>query len=399
MGWASTFKRISPAWRDSLLAFLGGRVFYSLVGAFIWWTKFMPAGIERYYYEMTPLVEGPAGALLGVWQRWDGVHYQRIVTSGYFTDQVSAFYPLYPLLARGLAGLTHWHPLLALVVVSNVALFFSLVLLHKIVSRQFSASTARATLAGLVLFPSGYYLYAIYPQSLLLLLVLTSTWFARDDRWAYAAAAAFLAGLTHSTAVVVSFLLGIEALFYLWPSLADFRAGQFRWNWNLPLALLAPLAAPAGMGAFLAWREWAGFIPFFEIQKQMGGRAFFLPWDGLVAVVRFILAMPIQADQVVNWMNALVFWLTIGLTIWSFRRIPWSWWVAQVGLLVFFLSNMTVYNPLLGFFRYILPVFPVFVALSLAGQSRPWRLVKFGITLLLAFIFSAMFFMWQDWLG
>lgn len=388
-------RNIPPVWRDSLLAFLGGRVFYSLVGVFAWWTKVRPLGIERYYYEMTPLVDGLGGALLGVWQRWDSLHYQRIAAYGYFTDQVSAFYPLYPLLARALTRLTGWHELTTLMLVSNLAFFFSLALLHRLVSERYSLGIARRALASAALFPTGFYFYALYPQSLLLLLTLLAALMARRGRWAAAGAAAFLAGLTHTTAVFLAFLLGIEALIFLRPAYQELRARALRWRWEYLFAGLAPLAAPAGMAAFQGWRRWAGFPPFAELLGGEWQRVLSFPWQGLAAITRFALALPPQMEHVADWANLLTFLLVILLSAWGLRRVPWPWWIAQVGFLLFVLSSLTTQNPLLSFARYILGTFPLFVELALLARGKAAALAWFGLSLLAAFVFSALFFLWQ----
>jgi hypothetical protein len=385
---------LPPAWRDGLVIFFASRLFYTLIGLFVWWTKYRPAYADEYYYHIPPLLNGVEGALLGVWQRWDGIIYQRIATYGYADNQLSLFYPLYPLLGRWLADITHWNVVLTLLLVSNIAFLLSLVLLYQIVSMHFSAQIARITLVCTVLFPTTFYFFAIYPQSLLLFLILLTYYLVRRGWWAGAVVTGFLAGLTHSTAVALPILVGIEALQLLWPKVLALREKRWLFEWKTVFVFLAPFASLVGIASFLAWRTWAGFPSYIQLETGSYSRAMTMPWDGLVNVIRFILFTPRQLNLIVAWMNSACFLLVVFFVFWSFRRIPWSWWFMQTGFLVFILTNLTGGYPVLGFSRYFLSIFPLFVEIPLLGQKPLWRMLKFGLGLLLAFSFSAMFFMW-----
>lgn len=386
---------LPAAWRDSLLIFTAGRLFYSLIGFLVWWTKYRPAYADRYYYEITPLLNGWGGALLGVWQRWDGIHYQRIALSGYADPQLSLFYPLYPVASRWLAELTHLNLLAAFLLVSNLAFLLSMVLVHKIVSQYYSVQVARGTIAALVLFPSSFYFYAIFPQSLLLFFILLSYYCVRRGWWVAAAVSGFFAGLTHSTAIALTFLVGVEAIQFLWPQVIALRERRFVFRWKYVIVLLAPITNVLGIGVFMLWRNLAGFPSYVELQSTAYAKALSLPWDGVEAIIQSMISPSNQANPIMAWTNTAVLLLIAILLIWSFRRIPWSWWVMQLGFLIFITTNHNAGNPLISFFRYCLIVFPLFVEISLLGQRPGWRLLKFGLGLFLAILFSAMFFMWQ----
>jgi hypothetical protein len=132
-----------------------------------------------------------------------------------------------------------------------------------------------------------------------------------------------------------------------------------------------------------------------ELQSTAYAKALSLPWDGVEAIIQSMISPSNQANPIMAWTNTAVLLLIAILLIWSFRRIPWSWWVMQLGFLIFITTNHNAGNPLISFFRYCLIVFPLFVEISLLGQRPGWRLLKFGLGLFLAILFSAMFFMWQ----
>jgi hypothetical protein len=159
--------------------------------------------------------------------------------------------------------------------------------------------------------------------------------------------------------------------------------------------IFAPFASVLGVAAFMTWREMSGFSPYIDLQSSEYSRALTMPWDGVISILRFIISPPATVNGFVALMNTGTFILMVILSVWSFRRIPWSWWVMQTGFLVFITTNLTVGYPLIGFFRYSIVIFPLFVELSMIGQRPGWRLLKFALGLLLSFAYSAMFFMWH----
>ena len=81
---------------------------------------------------------------LAVWGRWDAEHYLHIAQTGYAGTEV-AFFPLYPFLIRLLSALIG-NPLLAGLVISNIASFFGLLYCYRLVEHQYSRPVAqRAT--------------------------------------------------------------------------------------------------------------------------------------------------------------------------------------------------------------------------------------------------------------
>jgi hypothetical protein len=298
------------AWRDGVVAFVAGRLFYSLIGYLIWLTGIRPPEADQFYANITPVLEGPSGALLGVWQRWDGIHYQTIAEQGYNADYLSAFFPLYPLLARALSWLTGLDVLPALIIVSNLAFLFSLVLLYRLVSTWVHPRLARITLLSLVLFPTAFFFYALYPQSLLLMWSLIAFGQARQQRWWGAAGAGLLAGLTHGSAVFLCAPLAWAAWHDRWrePVLASVERlvqvstlrsrlsqrlvpttrqpvgaashGTPAWQpARLLSALLAPVAPLLGMAAFEIWGRLAGLKGFTQMHNQGWSRTFHWPWQ------------------------------------------------------------------------------------------------------------------------
>jgi hypothetical protein len=112
-------------------------------------------------------VQESHNVLLNVWGRWDAVHYLNIATFGYHGTDM-AFFPLYPLLIAALGSVIGNH-LVAGLIISNVALFFGLLYLYKLVEHEFERSVARRAIFYISIFPTAIFFAAVYTESLFLM--------------------------------------------------------------------------------------------------------------------------------------------------------------------------------------------------------------------------------------
>ena len=146
-------------------------------------------------------------------ERQDALWFLRIATSGYArADGSAAFFPLYPLLIRAVSWLVGGRPLLAATLVSNVAFFGSLLVLYDLTARELSEAVARRTIVYIAIFPTAFFFFAPYSESVFLLLALIAFRQARRDRWASAALAGALAALTRSIGIVLAPALIVMAV-------------------------------------------------------------------------------------------------------------------------------------------------------------------------------------------
>jgi len=379
--------KIPPAWRWALLAFFTGRVGLSLWGWIVWAIGLVPLNPNGvYYYEISPILKGPEAAWLGVWQRWDALHYTRIALNGYSSPDVTAFFPLYPLISRAISQISGLPVLVSLILVSNAALLLSLVILYQIVEEFTTTSLARRSLFCLVLFPTAFFFYAPYPQSLALLLILASFQSARKQHFFWAAAAGLAAGLTHSTVVPLVLVLALEA----WKTI---RSNRHPLRWATLLAAATPLM---GTALFLSWRVSQGFPSLSKLLWEVWGRGTQWPWQALLDIPRVFQSVffPIS-----GWANLLFLVLALCSSVWAIRRLPIPLWVYQWTLLGFILSTTLEIEPLGSFNRYILLMFPTYLALGTwSRHSRLTGWLVFTTMAIMQLYLSMLFFIW-GWVG
>jgi hypothetical protein len=386
-----------PAVRYALLLFLISRLVLTLWAVLITAIQPVPTQpneIERPYLGAPILDQGPAGLLLGPWQRFDTMRYLRIAHQGYDEVEDSVFPPLYPLAINGLGrGLALLLPqdqaaLLAAIIVSNVSFLATLIILHRLTAAETDANTARRTVIYFTLFPTAFFLVAAYSESLFIFLALACIWSARRSRFWLAGVLGLLAGLTRLTGLVLVVPLAFE---YLRQRGLDWRHPR-AFNWRAlrfdALAVLLPLA---GVAAFLVYRLIAGLPSIDHIYRLYWYQTTGLPGRDLLAAVNQMVAGSAAFHL---YLDLFCFLLLIATTWIVFRRLGVTYGLYSATLLLFILLPTSEVKPLFSFSRYVLAFFPSFMVLGGLGRN-PWvnRLIVYP-SLALYLYLSGQFFMW-----
>lgn len=206
----------------------------------------------------------PSQGALGHMSHWDTGWYKHIIENGYGAEAspaAPAFYPLFPLLLYLLSKLTFGMIGLELLslLLNTAMLGLIIVALRRIIS-LFGANTLQqyVGVAGLLSFPSAFFLHTFYTEALFIAIALWSYLFALQRRWW--AVGTLLGVLTASRLPSVLFV-GLAGLEYL---------RSYRWslgkalNKNLLWFLLAPVGFVAYGLHLLAVRGdfWAMFSAY-----------------------------------------------------------------------------------------------------------------------------------------
>src|SRR6266704_1595435 len=123
-------------------------------------------------------------ALLASWNRWDAENYVRIAQFGYQTPYDVAFFPLFPLLIRIIAfPLGSWSYLAVGTILSNAALLGAMYVLYQLAVEHGGEEIAGRSLLYLCIFPTAFFFFAAYNESLFLLLTLLTFLALHRQRW------------------------------------------------------------------------------------------------------------------------------------------------------------------------------------------------------------------------
>jgi Gpi18-like mannosyltransferase len=316
--------------------------------------------------------------LLAVWGRWDAVHYLDIGTSGYHGTDM-AFFPLLPLLI-GILGKVMANHLIAGLVISNVALFFALLFLYKLVEHEFDRTVARRAIFYISIFPTAVFFSAVYTESLFLMLTVASFYYMRERRWWLAGAIGLLASLTRIEGVLLAVPFAIE-----WWS--AYRENAVAGVKNLVPIVLIPL----GLVFFMAYLWVLNGDPlYFSHVQSHWNRQLAAPWTSIGNSFHKI-ATAVGPQTVAQQILELVFTaLMIGVLAGGWRKLKASY-VAYMGLSI--LMPLCT-SSLMSMPRFALVLFPMFVILALWGGRPRINNAIVALSLPLLGLFTVLF---ADW--
>lgn len=330
----------------------------------------------------------PANLLLDGWVRWDAGWYRDIAVRGYVNEAVGpsgqrnlAFYPLYPLAIRAVSVLVG-DPLVAGMLVSNLAFLGALVLLHRMIRDRFGTDAATKSILLLSVFPFSFYFSAVYSEGLFLLLVVSAFYLAEKDRWLAASVCAMLSAATRGPGLALLPALGV---LYLEKIRFDLRRVRLDVLW-LGLCALGP-------GLFFLYL----YVQFGDPWLQ--AKATRVPgwWPAGIDLkpVERALKSLFSLENLRTGDYAVVFninILTAGAFLGSlfavFKRQPLAY-----GVFSTLLVASGLLQPL-GWGRYVAPAFPVFIAWSLALKSR-WAFE--GVLVISTLLLALLTIMFSHW--
>ena len=302
------------------------------------------------------------------WENADALRYLKIASLGYGVDDGSgAFFPLYPLLARGVSNLLGNTWLLGAYVVSNVALVVALVLLYRLTALELSESMARKAVLYLCVFPTGFFLFAPYSESLFLALSVGALYAARTSRWGVAAACGLLAALTRSPGVLLALPLAVEAVLQ---ARGLPRPAMLK---RLTAGAGACAATVAGLVLYLGyWQlrvgDWR--LPI-DLQKTGWGKESAWPWETLWAGAQVAVQFPGSNPGGYFFVDLAVVLLVMACGVWVALRARLTYALYTWAAVLFPLFLMWPGRPLLSLPRIYLVIFPVVWAL--ARFAERWR--------------------------
>jgi hypothetical protein len=391
---SATGWRAAWFWAAAIVAAL--RLGLALVLGVVWITllPYLPAAAQ-----VDPLLTGNrsygplAGALLGVWARWDALHYLMLARVGYFGVGVgdSVFYPLYPALIRFVALPLAGDNLLSALVVSSAACVVALAMLYLLAEREYGTTAARWAVLALAVYPTAFFLLAPFTESLFLALTLAAFVMAGERRWWLAGLLGAAASLARGPGLLTAAALGCIA----WRQRAQWPATRL--GHLPPLDQIAGLGLPvAGGAAFIIWRAWVGFPSLGSVLAQYSGLQLIDPVRGLaLAVEQFVQVhdLPTTLDVVSGLLFCGMFAAMGANARW---RKP-EWLVYMALNLGTFLSKRSVQaSSLQSLARYVLTLFPAFVVAGdwLAQRGPRLRFVYFLASSTVLLILAVGYSLW-----
>lgn len=364
------------------------------------------------------LKAGPG--FFGVWQRFDTNWYLDIATKGYAIVQDVAFFPLYPALIRVFMLVTGGNALIAALIVGNLGTLAALIGLGALVAWETrdAEQVPWAMLLALA-FPFAFFFTTAYTEGLFLALAIFCLFFARREQWGWAALCALLAGASRPTGVILIPPLAWEWLRQNGLTNLDFWRAQLhepaaalgavwrrvwaalRQHWIGLLSIVAVPAFYAGFVVFVGIRfQHPSYV--FNVHRDYWGIESAPIWETAYREITHIFLAPFASDtQVVMVLDTMTFLVVLGLVIAFWRSTPGLYNLYMLALLYLSIAQPTIIGietnsgvqVLNSVGRFLLPAFPLFMALSPYIRKRPALLYALVIVSVLIQSYVALRFM------
>ncbi|WP_190278767.1 hypothetical protein [Cellulomonas sp. B6] len=370
-----------PWWFHVLLVFTASRLLAGVV--FVWTSTVQEANL---WTDANPPYQQYVALM------YDGGWYRQIAESGYPAELPRdaqglvqqnpwAFFPLYPMLVRGLMALTggSWvavAPTVALVLAALAAL-----VVHEVVRHGAPRAVAArpglplASVALVCAFPTAAVLQVAYTESAALLLVATSLLLIVRRRYGWAALAVVALGFTRAVALPMAVVVVVHAGVRWWRA----RRGDdtFTRRDGVGLAGLAVASGVSGV-AWPAICGWATGVPdgYLQTQEAWRGVREVTPFYGWTYVPQFWFGD--AGPWLVAAGAALVLAVLLVPAAWRIGPELHAWSAAYV------LYIVAVIEPGSSLARFLLLAFPL-AAVTAGVVTRPaWaRRLWFGAVLVL----------------
>jgi|GEM_PF-239156 hypothetical protein len=320
------------------------------------------------------------------WYHWDAIRFATIATHGYPSLDYAAFFPLFPALAHVFSVVTHRDILEATMFISNVAFLGALIVLYRFVEMEFDRETAKRTALYLSIFPTTFFFFAGYNESLFLFFMLLCFYTLRRGSWWLAGLFGFLATLTRSLGVFLALIFVCEYARQHWPQLQQvWRNKQTKQGLrvliHLPAVLLIPLAL--GIFAYALYVHFHDPLAFVHAQTSWRQGLSFPLVAPFIAIKDLLTLTPftfVNPHNIIDLSALVLFAALLVLCFFGPERLDRSQWpLALFGILALVYALLFpgipsaggLYDPMPSMQRLVLEIFVGFIVLARLGR-RPW---------------------------
>jgi hypothetical protein len=298
------------------------------------------------------------GSALDIWNRWDGPHFIEIARYGYGPPADPArivLFPLFPYLIR--VGSFFVSPVAAGMVVTFVSTLAAAAGLYRLARFDHGRPTARWSVLALSVFPTAYALVAPYSEAPFLAFAIWAFVFAREDNWRAAGFLTFLAGATR---IPGWFLIPALVVEYWLPRRRVDREAAW---------LLVALGGPL-LYLGVNFVTFGDPLYFLDVQRRVFGVTTVPPWVAIPNMVAYALAFQPTENWATVYLAPLAAIVVLALvTLWTAigkGRRPSYFVYTALTLMTLATLSWPISVP-----RYVMGVFPMFLAAGRLG-ARPW---------------------------
>lgn len=325
----------------------------------------------------TPIDNGFTNHFINNWYRWDTAWYVKIAALGYdANDHSIGFQPLYPLAIRVVKSILDISYLSSALLVSRISCLVALFLLFKITKDQFkSRDVAKKTILLLLVFPSGFFLFAGYTEALYLALALSSWYLFNKKRWFWAGLLGGISSLTRMQGIILTVpLLWIYVVNVFGVRKEDLKNGVVSFiKINIKKTpaflkvtgsyppLLAAIMPSLTVATYMIYLKILGMGSITKTYYSNWGTRVLWPWDGLRQLVIRSLTTRLSLNDYIDMTLFIIFIIVV---VMGFKLLPIQYSLYNLTMISLVLMVGREEGFLAEFMRYMLIIFPIYMILG-----------------------------------
>ena len=332
---------------------------------------------EITYYKVLPEFLTPQ--IFTAWSNFDGVHYLSIAADGYRTE--ARFFPLFPIIIYVFSLGNIFYPVtyISALIVTNAIFLLALVIFYKLLRMDYPEKVSIQSILYLLIFPTAFFFACVYTEGLFLLLTVLAFYFARKKKWFFASLAGMLLVSTRFVGIFIILALIYEYLIAKKPLKLK--------NYLSMLAMSLFMSAGLAVYSIFNYFKWGSFWYFLTAQGELSnGRSV----SGIVLPIQtiyryFKILTSLSPDQF-EWqlalleVSAFLFGTVLLFIAWK-KKVRISYLIFAIG--AFLLPSLS--GTFSGLPRYLLVIFPLFIALSLI-KPKSIKLIYYLVSAMLSFL-------------
>ncbi len=313
---------------------------------------------------------------LNGWAQYDASGYLDVAENGYNAQfhNNSGNYSLYPFLPLLIKIFSFVGYATAAFLIVNIASFLAVIALYLLVKGELkSEKLAYKTLFYFLLFPTIYFMTAMYTEAIFVFLAVTMFLCARHEKWLYAGLLGFCLSLTRIHGIIIFipmlYMYLSSRRHCVWTPSASKHNGVYSLLkiQNINKSILYLFLTPLGFVSFMLYQfivtgnALIQFMHFSQYAKQIS-----YPWTSVIGAISAIIHPNSLSMLAYNFVNLSVFVLLTIATIYAFKYLKPEYGIyIVVNLLIVLVSSN-----LNGIGRYVLLMFPVFIVMAIASEKN-----------------------------
>lgn len=314
---------------------------------------------------------------LSILELYDSEHYLTMAKSGYVTDNLYAFFPLYPLIIRIISIIIPIGQIVGMLV-SNVCAFLAVIVLHELTKNKKNYGN----LICLIFSPILAYSSMVYTESMFMLLTLLGYYLYKKDKYLLAGVVVGLSILTRNSGIILWGAIGLEMLIRIF--IEKDKTIKFK---NILVFGFIGLGIGMIYPVYL-YLETGNFLKFITIQSETWGRVSGMPWNNFISDIKVIgRGGPATFGNVLifleNWISFILVFI-MGIKIFKKDKTASIYMIVSLIAFTITYRDINYWKTLasISLFRYVLNLYPIYLYLLDDKKEMVRKVICLGFIIL-----------------